>query len=474
MAFIVHGASAFQGAQLDLATAVSQPKEEHALTCMSCGAPATRPIRPCPTLTSSLTPHARAAIVRLSARCDGPPHCARDYAGGFTAPDFEGLREHYKTEWHRHNLKRKVAELAPLTLQEFQERVTAFLSDGGDARSKKKEHLGKRAQEKQAKREQQMRELEEKRQVRAAAQEAGGMEIEEPDEEAAKRAQQPDFASMTEEEYMDWREQNAVKLSPGDSLFDRHCEDSLELNLEYMSITYGFFIPFLDQCVEVPALVEYLGQKLSIGCVCLWCNKAFSSLDSVQAHMRAKSHCKINFEGCEEEYQDFYEVDLLSKSAPVEADDDWETDEEEEVDDMEDVVGLQREDELSRKVVPTQGKIAEAARMSKKHAKTVNVLELGAQVLGHRAFQKYYRQKLRPECLGKYRHRSDANTKIQLLLTDVYRANNVVTVYKGGSRIAKNNKHTAKRDIAEQDRWWMRMGIKTSKFHQVRRCDYHA
>jgi hypothetical protein len=26
--------------------------------------------------------------------------------------------------------------------------------------------------------------------------------------------------------------------------------------------------------------------------------------------MRAKSHCKINLEGCEEEFQDFYDVDL--------------------------------------------------------------------------------------------------------------------------------------------------------------------
>jgi hypothetical protein len=102
MAFIVHGASAFVGAQLDLATAVSQPKEENALTCMSCG--------------------------------------------GFHAGNFDELREHYKTEWHRHNLKRKVAELAPLTLEEYQERVAAFLGQSGDDRSKKKEHLGRKAQ----------------------------------------------------------------------------------------------------------------------------------------------------------------------------------------------------------------------------------------------------------------------------------------------------------------------------------------
>ena len=431
MAFIVHGASAFQGAQLDLATAVSQPKEENALTCMSCG--------------------------------------------GFTASSFEGLREHYKTEWHRHNLKRKVAELAPLTLEEFQERVAAFLGQSTDDRSKKKEHLGKKAREKAQKRACAQQEREEKQRAREAAREAGGMEIEEEDE-PAKRAQQPDFASMTEDEYMSWREQNAVKLQAGDSLFDQHSEESLELNLEYMSINHGFFIPFIDQCNDVAGLVEYLGQKLSIGCVCLWCNKAFHSLGAVQAHMRAKSHCKMNLEGCEEEYQDFYDLDLMSMAPPSEnGDDGWDTEEEEEVDDMEEIEGLEVEDEASRgPAVPTQGKLAEAARMSKKHAKTVQVMEVGASVLGHRAFQKYYRQKLRPERVGPHKERSEANSKIQHLLMDTYRANNIVTVYKGGSRIAKNNKHAAKRDQTTADRCWMRLGNRHNKVHQVRRCDYHA
>lgn len=32
-------------------------------------------------------------------------------------------RDHYKTDWHRYNLKRKVAELPPVTAEEFQKRV---------------------------------------------------------------------------------------------------------------------------------------------------------------------------------------------------------------------------------------------------------------------------------------------------------------------------------------------------------------
>ena len=35
----------------------------------------------------------------------------------------EEMKEHYRSEWHRHNLKRKVAGLAPLTREAFEERA---------------------------------------------------------------------------------------------------------------------------------------------------------------------------------------------------------------------------------------------------------------------------------------------------------------------------------------------------------------
>lgn len=39
--------------------------------------------------------------------------------------DGELQRAHYKTDWHRYNLKRKVAEMPPVTAENFQERVLA-------------------------------------------------------------------------------------------------------------------------------------------------------------------------------------------------------------------------------------------------------------------------------------------------------------------------------------------------------------
>ena len=40
--------------------------------------------------------------------------------------DLEVQRQHYKSDWHRYNLKRKVAELPPVSVEEFQRKVIAY------------------------------------------------------------------------------------------------------------------------------------------------------------------------------------------------------------------------------------------------------------------------------------------------------------------------------------------------------------
>ena len=41
-------------------------------------------------------------------------------------------KEHYKSEWHRYNLKRKVANLAALSLDEYQRRFPTASGDSTD------------------------------------------------------------------------------------------------------------------------------------------------------------------------------------------------------------------------------------------------------------------------------------------------------------------------------------------------------
>jgi pre-60S factor REI1 len=135
-----------------------------------------------------------------------------------------------------------------------------------------------------------------------------------------------------------------------------------------MASKFGFFVPYIEHVEDLPELMDYIGQKVSVGNVCLWCNKGFHSLEGVQKHMVDKGHCKICLEGNEDEFQDFYSISLVEDD-----EEDWETDEEEEVDEeMEDV-------DVDEGVRNRQGKLADAARLSRKHCKTVQELTVSSR-----------------------------------------------------------------------------------------------
>jgi len=75
---------------------------------------------------------------------------------------------------------------------------------------------------------------------------------------------------------------------------------------------HGFFVPFAEYLHDVEGLLTYLGAKVGMGKVCLYCNgrgRAFyPDKESVQKHMIAKGHCKIRFEEDEndDEFIDYY------------------------------------------------------------------------------------------------------------------------------------------------------------------------
>jgi hypothetical protein len=144
--------------------------------------------------------------------------------------------------------------------------------------------------------------------------------------------------------------------------------DDLATNLEYMASKFGFFVPYLEHVEDLPALLEYAGQKVSVGNVCLWCNKAFHSLEGVQKHMVDKGHCKICLEGYEDEWQDFYGIDLIEDD-----EEDWETDEEEEVDEE-----MENAEDVDQSMRNRKGKLADAARMSKKYCRSVQELTVSS------------------------------------------------------------------------------------------------
>jgi pre-60S factor REI1 len=162
------------------------------------------------------------------------------------------LADHYKSDWHKYNLKRREAGLPLLEEQEFRARWEAALAlrqekekaTGRDhlklssKRSGKKHHKDKPFTQQHQQQQQQASTSKspvvaggETETPAAANSGGGGDDVTMEDEEADGPA---DAAADAHE---------SPEIDPKQSLFDSHRSDTLEGNVAYMQRKYGFFIP---------------------------------------------------------------------------------------------------------------------------------------------------------------------------------------------------------------------------------------
>jgi pre-60S factor REI1 len=219
----------------------------------------------------------------------------------YTAPGvvFEteaAMKEHYKSEWHRHNLKRKVAGLAPLNRDAFEQRAasaavasaangggTSFAATGCSSLGGSSAPLTRSA-ERRLKRE--------AKQNEKAAREANNPNSKTAHFEATKK--------MSEHEYIEHKMATAEPFDEGSDLFSRHHCSTMEENLAHMARTHGFYVPYMDYVTDLRGLLGYLLEMVYVGNVALVSGKQFHTLEAVQAHMRATGGCRMELEGHEE------------------------------------------------------------------------------------------------------------------------------------------------------------------------------
>ena len=234
--------------------------------------------------------------------------------------DADLQRDHYKTDWHRYNLKRKVAELAPVTLAQFNTRVEkqkaavseeskpssgyclacrkSFATDKAYANHvQSKKHLEASAalDKKDINRD----ELELNRKNRKLAL-----------DEARQEEEEMDVEEIDSDEWEDDEEEgDAIPVT--DCLFCSHHSSNLEKNVFHMTSEHSFFLPDAEYVIDLEGLIEYLGAKVGQGHVCLWCNdkgKVFNDTVAVQKHMADKGHRKILHDSSTlAEFADFYD-----------------------------------------------------------------------------------------------------------------------------------------------------------------------
>ncbi|KZV76321.1 hypothetical protein PENSPDRAFT_598627 [Peniophora sp. CONT] len=241
----------------------------------------------------------------------------------------EEQRLHYRSDHHRYNMKRRVANLPPVSAVLFNQKVlerrqetAVMLSPKGSTcdvcnKSYTTENAFRSHVQSKKHKENEIKALS-KPKPATPAEEADPDTVPsaEPiaststaldviEETAAPTANGISLAmdvDATEEEVNMTIDQKIAAARSG--LTTSHClfcstiSSSLEDNLTHMSSTHSFFVPDAEFLVDLPGLLTYLGEKVAVGNICLYCNgkgREFRTLDAVRKHMVDKSHCKIAY-----------------------------------------------------------------------------------------------------------------------------------------------------------------------------------
>ncbi|KAI8826549.1 C2H2 type zinc-finger-domain-containing protein [Fimicolochytrium jonesii] len=396
----------------------------------------------------------------------------------------ENQREHMRSDWHRYNLKRKVADIPPVTAENFAARVqqqqqqqalqnAGSRKEGGGvggfvaecAACKKSysnengytNHLNsKKHKETQAKFDANGSEhvalpTTGKRPAPVVSGPTPRALMPTPTTASSSSSSDPAAAPVswrrqladaeTQAEVLAIMERKAAateRLTELDCLFCSQRCQTFENNLAHMARAHSFFIPDMEFLVDLKGLIAYLGEKIAVAHVCLYCNgkgRAYHSLEAVRKHMLDKGHCKILYEdGAELEVADFYD---FSSTYPDEVAEDDEDDDNAEWEDVDDETDETTPSSSSRGRAARPTTTSDSDSDSELGDLTSHPLSIhltpdetqlvlpSGQLIGHRSYNKFWKQSLKPlssnndsvvinQLMGQYRQLGYTSTPYEV------------------------------------------------------------
>ena len=302
-----------------------------------------------------------------------------------TAPGVEFVTEelykaHMKSDWHRYNLRRKVAGLGMVTKEEFDARVAAQKEPVVTVA--KKHHIKAS-----------------KRNMKGAFTARGnGVAVSDP--VAAYRQQHEKVEEKKDEETETEDDVVTAEARGQDSFFDARRFDDVASGLEYMRAKYGFVLPEVGYLVDVDGCAQYLCEKVKEHRVCLWCNRQFRSFHACQQHMIDKNHCRVAYDTDDHvaELAEFYDFSASYDDYDDDVDEVLDLDEDDDDDVWEDVDDDDDDDdgeEEEEKHVTTRPKM-EVPRVTVLETGELLIQKGGKEkIVGVRWLRRYYKQNYR-------------------------------------------------------------------------------
>lgn len=256
-------------------------------------------------------------------------------------PSLEVIKDHYRGEWHCLNSKRRAQNMPPLKRDQFVQLVKASVIQkpapavptssskmNGKIMSKPDNKALRTAMAaatisstasvastNKPTSAEPKKDLDNNVEVEKTEENAeeGDNEAEEDDDEAWEDMDDEDDEEDESDEAIVAKKRKEVKLGAHISLFDDKVCANAEECAKDMASKHGFFIPDAEYLADLTGLLDYLGEKVKLGNLCLYCQKAFPGVRACQNHMISTSHCKLRYEeGVDlEEYEDFYDFSTM-------------------------------------------------------------------------------------------------------------------------------------------------------------------
>jgi pre-60S factor REI1 len=272
-----------------------------------------------------------------------PPQLISATAPGKLFASRIDLQNHYKSDWHKYNLRRRSSGLPMLNESDFTARLEAALAlrrekeerEGkvgrngvGHRKDKDVARLERQQPNLQTKEKQQHQRGKNRRRKPAFATERFEVEdIAFSQEEDGGKLGEDDHNSLAMDEGNDNDEAAAVpnddkedvdeeppEINPCQSLFDNHISSTPQDNLIYLQKHFSFYLPDSEYCIDLEGFLGYCNEKIRLGNICLYCQKTFKGgAHGVIRHMKDKEHCKILYERNVdmEEYDVFYDFSTM-------------------------------------------------------------------------------------------------------------------------------------------------------------------
>mmetsp|Transcript_32755 Transcript_32755/g.68640 ORF Transcript_32755/g.68640 Transcript_32755/m.68640 type:complete len:499 (-) Transcript_32755:75-1571(-) len=362
------------------------------------------------------------------------PTLSSTTAPGKTFTSRNDLQQHYKSDWHRYNLKRREAGLPMLNETDFNARLEAAVAlrkerEGREERTGV-DHRKDKSKGKKEKKNKKQQGKSHKRKPAFAKNRAEGEtnltndSVEESEETTSPVAEpmQADVVDDADDDDASSMDESQPEINPCQSLFDNHVSDTPELNLEYMQSKFSFYLPDAEYITDLEGFLGYANEKVRLGNMCLYCQKSFASTGALLKHMKDKEHCKILYERGvdQEEFDVFYDFseanrEFLGTSATkinrditdaMEEDDEgWEDVDDDDGEGWEDASMKEEDDDDLH-----------AAYENEIASHGFDITPLGelifpdGRIVGHRALSRYYKQRFAPDRTERVavRHAKDA------------------------------------------------------------------